>query len=200
MTATRSPARPAPLLQNAAVAGPRGSSQRTTLRRRASRNQARRHFRKRNQSCGRHLNLFRHCARIFLMTKLFPTGCGKFAVSLVDSWPGLSKIRGVYENIGPVTASLLAAHPFLRYPKPSAVFQAGIASCSKAIPSPTAARGRNQDPNHPRPQLLRFWSRQNSARCIRAESGVFNRGISGNKIPDLAGRWQRTRLSSSRPS
>jgi lysophospholipase L1-like esterase len=74
----------------------------------------------------------------------------------------------------------------------SAIFQAGNRILFQGDSITDGARGRNNDPNHVLGHSYAF--------LIAAKYGAlhpernltfFNRGISGNKVPDLLGRWQK---------
>lgn len=92
-----------------------------------------------------------------------------------------------------VTASLLAMHTLSSATETnSAVFQAGNRILFQGDSITDGARGRNQDPNHILGHSYAFLvAAKFGALYPERNLAFFNRGISGNKIPDLAGRWQK---------
>jgi lysophospholipase L1-like esterase len=74
----------------------------------------------------------------------------------------------------------------------SAIFQAGNRILFQGDSITDGARGRNNDPNHLLGHSYAFLvAAKYGARYPERNLGFFNRGISGNKIPELAGRWQK---------
>jgi lysophospholipase L1-like esterase len=73
-----------------------------------------------------------------------------------------------------------------------AIFQAGNRILFQGDSITDGNRGRNNDPNHILGHSYAFLvAAKYGALYPERNLAFFNRGISGNKIPDLAGRWQR---------
>ena len=83
----------------------------------------------------------------------------------------------------PVTSSAAATN--------SAIFQAGNRILFQGDSITDGARGRNNDPNHVLGHSYAFLvAAKYGAIYPERNLTFFNRGISGNKVPDLLGRWQ----------
>ena len=95
-----------------------------------------------------------------------------------------------------VASLLFAMHASSSATEPkSAIFQAGNRILFQGDSITDGARGRNNDPNHVLGHSYAFLvAAKYGALYPERNLAFFNRGISGNKIPDLAGRWQQDTL------
>jgi lysophospholipase L1-like esterase len=74
----------------------------------------------------------------------------------------------------------------------SAIFQAGNRILFQGDSITDGARGRNHDPNHILGHSYAFLIAAKYGASLPERNLTFiNRGISGNKVPDLLGRWQK---------
>ncbi|MEK7781671.1 MAG: SGNH/GDSL hydrolase family protein [Verrucomicrobiota bacterium] len=92
------------------------------------------------------------------------------------------------------SASLLLAMQVVSFAAEtnSTIFQAGNRILFQGDSITDGARGRNQDPNHILGHSYAFLvAAKHGALYPERNLAFFNRGISGNKIPDLLNRWQK---------
>jgi hypothetical protein len=82
----------------------------------------------------------------------------------------------------------------------SAIFQAGNRILFQGDSITDGNRGRNNDPNHVLGHSYAFLvAAKFGALLPERNLTFFNRGISGNKVPDLAARWQQDTIELNPP-
>jgi lysophospholipase L1-like esterase len=101
-------------------------------------------------------------------------------------------MRPFMKSLLAITIVLLTMQPvFATDPTPT-VFQAGNRILFQGDSITDGARGRNNDPNHILGHSYAFLvAAKYGAAYPERQLGFFNRGISGNKVPDLLNRWQK---------